>query len=123
MTDEQKIIDESQLESLRELNEPGEDDIVTELIDIFVSHSPEALAQLKASVEQQNRDDVNKLAHKLKGSCSNLGAEVMRTKCQSLEEGAQTLSWEDIKPRCEEIEEAYHQVVHVLEQKWRKPAA
>ena len=123
MADELKIIDESQLEALRELNEPGEDDIVTELIDIFVSHSPQTIAQLKEGIQKQSRQDVNKLAHKLKGSCSNLGAELMKVKCQQLEENADIFEWDEINKRCGEIEAAYHQVVEVLEQKWRKPAA
>ena len=123
MPEELKIIDESQLEALRELNEPGEDDIVTELIDIFISHSPQTIDLLKESIQEQNRQNVNKLAHKLKGSCSNLGAEFMRKKCQLLEENADTLAWEEINSSCTEIEKAYHQVVEILEQKWRKPAA
>ncbi|MFK7822841.1 MAG: Hpt domain-containing protein [Oligoflexales bacterium] len=121
MTDELKIIDESQLEALRELNEPGEDDIVTELIDIFISHSPQTLDLLKESILKQDRQNINKLAHKLKGSCSNLGAELMRNHCQFLEENAETLDWEEVNNRSEEIEKAYHQVVDILEKKWRKP--
>ena len=121
MTDELKIIDESQLEALRELNEPGEDDIVTELIDIFISHSPPTLVALKESIQKQDRQDINKLAHKLKGSCSNLGAETMRSLCQHLEENAESLPWEEIEKQSGEIEKAYNQVVELLENKWRKP--
>lgn len=118
------IIDEDQLASLRELNEDDEDDIVTELINIFVKHSPETLDLLSDAVKADDRPQVVKLAHKLKGSCANLGAEYMRNLCQDLEENGTSMDAAKMNSMIEEVKNAYSELVEVLDRDWRKkPAA
>ncbi|MDD9950210.1 MAG: Hpt domain-containing protein, partial [Zetaproteobacteria bacterium] len=95
-SENQSILDTDQLESLRELNEPDEDDIVTELIDIFVCNSPNVLDNLKQAVSDGDRTMLKKLAHKLKGSCANLGAKKMRALCLELEEQSPHLDWTEV---------------------------
>lgn len=117
------IIESSQLEALRELNEPGEDDIVSELIDIFISHSPDTINSLADAVKNKSRENVVKLAHKLKGSCANLGAEQMRRICQDVEENGNSLSWEDLEEKLSLIKESYDKVVDNLNKNWRNSVA
>ena len=117
------LIDKNQLLSLKELNEPGEDDIVTELIDIFITHTPKTLVRLRESQTSQNRDDIVKLAHKLKGSSANLGALFMRQICQQLEEEGQTISWEEIDQKISMIEDMYQKVSKILVDDWREESA
>ena len=114
------IIDDQQLLALKELNEPGDSDIVTELIDIFVDHSPRTIKMLKESFENKDRTNIVKLSHKLKGSCANLGAVDMRNVCQMLEEEGSTISWEEIDAQITKIEQSYSTVSELLLTKWRE---
>lgn len=117
---EKAIIDPEQLESLRELNEPGEPDLVTELIDIFFSQSPSTITDLKKAVDEGNAKNVEKLAHKLKGSAANLGAEKMRSFCQEMEEKGRTSQLANSKELFESIQNSFREVSGVLARDWRK---
>lgn len=125
MSDSSKvIIDEDQLASLRELNEDDDDDIVTELINIFEKHSPETIDLLSEAIRADDRPQVVKLAHKLKGSCANLGAEYMRNLCQDLEENGTKMDATKMVSMIDEVKNAYSELVDVLDRDWRKkPAA
>lgn len=115
----ESILDTDQLESLRELNEPDEDDIVTELIEIFVHNSPTVLDGLKSAAGDKDRIQIKKLAHKLKGSCANLGAKKMRLLCLELEEQSPHLDWSEVQTSIDGIEVSYKEVVDVLWNDWR----
>lgn len=117
------IINNAQLESLRELNEPGEDDIVTELIDIFLAQSPEILNNLEIEVANKNADKVEKLAHKLKGSCANLGAEKLQKLCETLEDLGRSKDLEPQQDILTKIQESYKEACQILNTEWRRPAA
>jgi HPt (histidine-containing phosphotransfer) domain-containing protein len=56
------------LESLRELQEEGEPDILNELIEMYLDHVRLQLVALREAVEGRNADSVARVAHTLKGS-------------------------------------------------------
>jgi two-component system, sensor histidine kinase and response regulator len=60
-------------------------DIVDQLLNLFVDSTPSLLAELRAAVEGEDSDERRRVAHKLKGSCQNIGATFMATLCRSLE--------------------------------------
>ena len=79
------VIDQAQLASLREIQQPGEADFVTELIDLFLN---EATSHLKALHEALMTDDaveIQRVAHRLKGSSANMGATQMAALSEELE--------------------------------------
>ena len=119
MTQELLALDTEQLKSLRELNEPGEPDLVTELIDIFIKQSPETLEALHAAVKKNDSKAIEKMAHKLKGSCANLGAEKMRSLCQKMEERGRIDVLEDSEALYQSIFSSYKEVIVILEKEWR----
>jgi two-component system sensor histidine kinase/response regulator len=61
-------------------------DIVDRLVALFADSTPPLLEQLTNAVHASDDDAVRRLAHKLKGSCQNVGAVRMATLCRSLEE-------------------------------------
>ncbi|MBI2928038.1 MAG: Hpt domain-containing protein [Verrucomicrobia bacterium] len=63
------------LNRLRDLQEPGADGLLAELIDLFLTDTPLRLAELRQAVADQNPTRIAAIAHTLKGSCGNLGAE------------------------------------------------
>lgn len=116
---ERTVIDLEQLHSLRELNEPGEPDLVTELIEIFFHQSPITIQAIEEAVTSSDSSKVEKMAHKLKGSCANLGAEYMRSLCHQMEKKGADDDKEGLAELLEEIKQAYKEVSAVLEADWR----
>jgi CheY-like chemotaxis protein/HPt (histidine-containing phosphotransfer) domain-containing protein len=79
------VIDQAQVARLRELQPPGEADFLTELIDLF--HN-EAASHLKALDEALMRNDaagIQRVAHSLRGSTTNIGAMQMAALSEELE--------------------------------------
>lgn len=78
-------IDPAALNELRAFQEPGEPDIVAELIEIFLDDCPGRLEAIRAGVEQNDAAAVAASAHALKSSCAQLGVLRMSAMCQYLE--------------------------------------
>jgi HPt (histidine-containing phosphotransfer) domain-containing protein len=79
------IIDEAILDAYRALQEPGQADVVTEFIDIFLEDLPARLSQLKTAVTSGDAKAVRSAAHALKGSGSSIGATRLASVCNELE--------------------------------------
>ena len=62
-------------------------EIVDQLVDLFAVGAPPVIAELRAAIDSGDGDGVRRSAHKLKGSCQNIGATFMATLCRTLESG------------------------------------
>ena len=60
-------------------------EIVDQLIELFVESTPPLLGELRESAESGDADAVRRSAHKLKGSCQNIGAGFMAKLAADLE--------------------------------------
>jgi signal transduction histidine kinase/DNA-binding response OmpR family regulator len=79
-------LDQSVLMNLRELQEEGEPDILAELGELFLEDVPPQLEALREAIEGGNAPSLERVAHTLKGSSSNMGALRMATLCADLED-------------------------------------
>lgn len=79
------VIDTETLAALRSLQEEGDDDLVVELIDLFLQDAPSRMAGIRAAVEAGDWLGLAERAHSLKGSCASLGAVHMAELCARLE--------------------------------------
>jgi CheY-like chemotaxis protein len=75
------LIDAARMRTFRE----DYPDIVEQLLQLFVDSTPELLDELRAAVDGGDADERGRAAHKLKGSCQNIGATFMATLCVALE--------------------------------------
>jgi two-component system, sensor histidine kinase and response regulator len=75
------LIDSARMRTFRE----DYPDIVEQLLQLFVDSTPELLEELRAAVDGGDADERRRAAHKLKGSCQNIGATFMATLCLELE--------------------------------------
>lgn len=83
-----KVVDESKISFLNDLQ--NEDDIIffIELIDIYSSETPKMLAKLVSVVKEGDPDQIAFCAHKLKGSSMTLGLDIMCIKLAEVERNA-----------------------------------
>jgi HPt (histidine-containing phosphotransfer) domain-containing protein len=70
----QSVIDQKAIDSIRALQEEGKEDLVNKVITIFLNDSPERLKELRKAVHSGDASAINRIAHTLKSSCTNLGA-------------------------------------------------
>lgn len=78
-------IDLSVLASLRDFQQPGEADFVTELIDLFLSDTTTQIELLRIAVATNDVNELRRLAHLLKGSSANMGARRMTELYEAME--------------------------------------
>jgi HPt (histidine-containing phosphotransfer) domain-containing protein len=112
------LINAEQLLGLRELNQPGEKDFVSELIDIFCQQSPPILSELESAVAQLNFVSIEKLAHKLKGSSANIGAARLYSLCADLELQARGHAGHRLKELHKSIVSSYAESTKILRRDW-----
>ena len=80
-----EVIDSNTLAALRSLQEEGEDDLLVELIDLFLQDAPERVSAIGEAVAVRDWERIGERAHSLKGSCASLGAVQMALLCARLE--------------------------------------
>lgn len=114
MTDP-SILDSEAIENLRALGDEMEDDtFLKEVIEIYLTDTPKRLAEIRESLESGDRVRLNRAAHSVKGSSSNLGATQVITLARTLEEKSKQ-SLDDLEADIAALESAFEQVKTVLE--------
>ena len=71
---EAPAIHQAAIDALRELEEPGSTELVTQLVSSFLASADRNLSHLAAAVSDANAKALSKTAHALKSSAANLGA-------------------------------------------------
>ena len=72
---------------IRSLKEMGDDDpnLFLELLELFFENSQKHLNDLKAALDAGEPKRVERIAHTMKSSCANLGANQLAELCLQLE--------------------------------------
>jgi HPt (histidine-containing phosphotransfer) domain-containing protein len=115
-------LDDEIIASLRELPGDGDVDLLTELIDLFVSDAPPRLAEIRRALVMGDSRTVTSLAHSLKGSSANLGAHHMAGLCAELERQGRAGSLERSETLRDQIEREFCRVRQALECKRQRGA-
>ncbi len=92
------------LTHLRELV-GGDEEVMGEILDLFMEDAPRQIAALGEAITRGDWEEAHRLAHTLKGSASNVGAEPLRQAAWSLEQRSGEPTGDDLHPllgRCQE---------------------
>lgn len=82
------IIDQVALEAIHSLQTEGNEDILTRIINIYLSDAPQQMIKLQQALDDQDAVGLRNIAHSLKSSSANLGAMQLSALFKELEEKA-----------------------------------
>jgi CheY-like chemotaxis protein/HPt (histidine-containing phosphotransfer) domain-containing protein len=108
-------IDQSVLNSLRELESEEDPGLVASLVVLFFQDTLERLGSLRRAIDSADATCVEEKAHSLRSSSANLGALPMSLMCRDLEEKGRTGALEGASQALSRIEEEFRCVRAILE--------
>ena len=85
----EQTFDASLLGSLRELQQEGSPDLITELIELYTKETKKRLTELRSALNDQDMTGLRRTVHYLKGSSGTLGIRRMAFLCSQFEEELQ----------------------------------
>jgi PAS domain S-box-containing protein len=103
------------LSHLSHLQDEHGDEVVVELVELFVSNTPIMLTAMREALAQGDPDGLKQAAHMLKGSSSHLGAEPLTSLCVVLEEHGQAGEMQEAVPLIDKLEQEFARIKSVLE--------
>jgi signal transduction histidine kinase/CheY-like chemotaxis protein/HPt (histidine-containing phosphotransfer) domain-containing protein len=86
------------------------------LSSLFLARTPEILVELEAAVKNRDAQRIRDRAHKLKGSCLAVGAEVLAQMSQAMQFAAEQGTVEGMHERTQEIRAQFDRVSTLLHQ-------
>ena len=111
-----KPVDPEVLQMLADLQEPGEPDLLRELITLFLRDTPERLDALRRALAREDLETTGRAAHSLKGSAANLGAAGLQTLAASAEAAAHNRDQPALVTLLASLEAEFAQVRRQLEE-------
>lgn len=109
-TKEETAIDPLIFNGLRELAGDEAPDFLTALVGHFLKDVPESLSQMRAALFGGHLPELARLAHRLKGSASNLGALGMARRCERIHAAGDAATFERKNALLVELEQEFERV-------------
>jgi TMAO reductase system sensor TorS len=81
-----KTLNKETLGQLRMLRVQGEEDVFGEILSMFLERTEASIRELEAGCESVDPEVVSRVAHRLKGSSQNVGADRLAWLCSKLED-------------------------------------
>ncbi len=101
------VLDEETIANLRLLGELAGQDVLQELVDLFLRLAPERIAAITSAVQHRDAETLRRTAHALRSASGNVGATAMHLCCARLEDAGATASWSVADTSVRQLAEAY----------------
>jgi len=92
----------------------GDEEMVRELVDLFVGDSTARIKGLAGFVHAGDRQGLKRQIHAVKGASANMGATKLYEVCLSLEQKAPTAEADDLLRHISEVEAAMDEATRIL---------
>jgi PAS domain S-box-containing protein len=109
-----KPISAEKLEEMSALQDENEPDLLIELIDLFLDHTPAKIEELRQAIGNQDATTMARVAHAIKGGASHFGAAPLIQICSLIEEDANTNSLQNMAQNFARFEAEYKRVESAL---------
>ncbi len=110
------VLDPVVVASLRQLTPPGEPDVLTEVLNLFLDEAPKRMERLRDAWQDRNTAELQRSAHSLKGSAGNIGARRMYDICKQLDERGKASDFSGAKHLIEALAGEFDRVEHEIRQ-------
>lgn len=111
----ERVLDWTVLESIHALQQPGQPELVKEVVTIYLEESPRLMDNLRKAVQHGDYEEIRHIAHSLKSSSAHIGARALAELALDLELLVGNRSAENADKQLALIERACSDVVHELE--------
>ncbi|MBY0242110.1 MAG: Hpt domain-containing protein, partial [Burkholderiaceae bacterium] len=74
------------LDNIRALGNGAAPSLLRRVVQAYLDETPKQLACLRTALRDQQHDTLRRIAHSLKSSCANIGAEALATLSKDLEQ-------------------------------------
>ena len=114
--DVRPALDPAVIETLRQLNEEGHPDVVSEVLGLFLAEAPGRLDAVEAALRDRDASALQRSAHTLKGASGAIGATALQTACRVLEELGKRHALDDAPEAMETVRQEYRRVKDAIDQ-------
>ena len=104
------VLDPDVVDRLRQLTPPGDPDVLTQILHLFLDDVPKRIETLRAATAAGDAIAVQRTAHSLKGSSGNIGARALCEVCQQLDDGAKAGDLARLRSLVESVVSEYARV-------------
>jgi signal transduction histidine kinase/CheY-like chemotaxis protein/HPt (histidine-containing phosphotransfer) domain-containing protein len=109
------VLDRAVVDEIRQFQIVGEPDVVMGLFQAFQLETPGTIEQIKVAISEKDALQLNKAAHKLKGSCYSIGAMEMGDLSLDLEKQGESGDFTGVAEILEKLESAHLRLVSAFE--------
>jgi PAS domain S-box-containing protein len=113
-----KVVNPERLAELEELADPADPEWLREIVHKFLDDAQARIVRIAASIEMADPASIPELAHTLKGSAGNLGAEVMASVCKDLQSAGEKGDMDSVMRLATELHGAFGDVRSALEARY-----
>ncbi len=114
------VLEETQLEHLRALQDDEQPEFVAELIDLFLTETPRRLSELSLALGASDLGLAARTAHTVKGASATFGGRELQARCAELEKLASGGRLAEARAAARELERAYERLASALTQHKRR---
>jgi len=100
-------IDTDVWDNLKELSQSTNNQLLEELVSIFIEDTPRRISAIEQGLQQQDPAVVVNAAHALKGSSGNLGLRGLQTSSEQILAIARTDTMEGIQPLLDHLQSEF----------------
>lgn len=108
------VIDPKALSDIHSLQSEGSEDILTQIINLYLEETPIQLTRLQQALDSKDAVTIRNIAHSLKSGSANLGARKLSELCKKMEEKGRNNSLEDSYELLHTIKQNFNQVATTL---------
>lgn len=111
---QEKIIDQRILDRIRSLQQPGQTDLICQIIRMYLDSSPHSIEQIKYAIREKDGETLRISAHTLKSSSANIGATRLAELFKMFEDFGRENRINSAEKQLAGLESAYQKVIENL---------
>jgi len=109
-------LDWDKIDELKMLDEPGQESLLSELVELFENLSPTEIQAVQNAYEQHDCLEVQKESHKLRGAALNIGAKAFAERCEEIENDAREGNLGNLNEKIATLSTLYTNTVNAFRQ-------